>query len=157
MRKTDCICDEIIGDLAMSEKMTDEFVTYELRGDIALVGLNRPQKRNAISDRFVEAIAAAAARAENEARAAVIFGHGDHFCAGLDLGEHIKKTPIEGVRGSAAGMPSSRRSSTARYHGFPPCMARSSAAGWNWPPRPICGLPTKVPSLHCPKGSAAFL
>lgn len=84
----------------MSEKTTDEFVTYELRGDIAFVGLNRPQKRNAISDRFVEAIAGAAARAENEARAAVIFGHGDHFCAGLDLGEHISKTPIEGVRGS---------------------------------------------------------
>lgn len=84
----------------MSEGVAEEFVTYELKGDIAHVGLNRPQKRNAISDRFVEAIALSIARAEREAKAAVIFGHGDHFCAGLDLAEHVKKSPIEGVRGS---------------------------------------------------------
>lgn len=77
-----------------------EFVTYELKGNVAHVGLNRPQKRNAISDRFVEEIALAVARANREARAAVIFGHGDHFCAGLDLAEHVKKTPMEGVHGS---------------------------------------------------------
>ncbi|SFI87434.1 crotonase/enoyl-CoA hydratase family protein [Aerobium aerolatum] len=76
------------------------YVTYELRGDVAHIGLNRPEKRNAISDAFVEAIAATVARAESEAKAAVIFGHGNHFCAGLDLAEHMKKTPIEGVRGS---------------------------------------------------------
>lgn len=76
------------------------YVTYELRGDVAHIGLNRPEKRNAISDAFVEAIAATVSRAESEAKAAVIFGHGNHFCAGLDLAEHMKKTPIEGVRGS---------------------------------------------------------
>lgn len=77
-----------------------EFVTYELKGNVALVGLNRPQKRNAISDRFVEEIAGAVARAQGEAKAAVLFGHGDHFCAGLDLAEHVRKSPIEGVHGS---------------------------------------------------------
>lgn len=84
----------------MSDHQHGNFVTYELRGNIALVGLNRPEKRNAISDAFVESIAQAVARAQNEAKAAVLFGHGDHFCAGLDLAEHVKKTPIEGVRGS---------------------------------------------------------
>ncbi|MCB8840404.1 crotonase/enoyl-CoA hydratase family protein [Aurantimonas sp. VKM B-3413] len=77
-----------------------DFVTYELQDQVAHVGLNRPQKRNAISDRFVEALHDAVMRAEKEAKAAVIFGHGDHFCAGLDLAEHADKTPIEGVRGS---------------------------------------------------------
>lgn len=77
-----------------------DLVTYELKGDIALVGLNRPEKRNAISDRFIEAIAVAVARAQSEAKAGVIFGHGDHFCAGLDLAEHVQKSPIEGVKGS---------------------------------------------------------
>ena len=75
-------------------------VSYELRGPVALVGLNRLAKRNAISDRVIEAIAAAVARAEAEARAAVIFGHGDHFCAGLDLGEHVSKSMMAAVRGS---------------------------------------------------------
>ncbi|OHV80182.1 crotonase/enoyl-CoA hydratase family protein [Rhizobium sp. LCM 4573] len=84
----------------MTADGAESFVTYELRGDIAHIGLNRPGKRNAINDRFVEMIAEAAARAEREAKAAVIFGHGDHFCAGLDLAEHVKKSPMEGVRGS---------------------------------------------------------
>lgn len=77
-----------------------EFVTYELKDNVALVGLNRPQKRNAISDRFVEEIATAVSRAQSEAKAAVLYGHGDHFCAGLDLAEHVRKSPIEGVHGS---------------------------------------------------------
>ena len=78
----------------------ESFVTYELDGDVAVIGLNRPAKRNAISDTFVEAIATAVMRAEKEAKAGVIFGHGDHFCAGLDLAEHVKKTPIQGIHHS---------------------------------------------------------
>jgi len=31
-----------------------DYVTLEYRGDVAVVGLNRPQKRNAISDAFIE-------------------------------------------------------------------------------------------------------
>src|SRR5690554_4699108 len=84
----------------MTASANADYVTYELRGPVAHIGLNRPAKRNAISDAFVEAIADVVARAESEAKAAVIYGHGNHFCAGLDLAEHVKKTPIEGVRGS---------------------------------------------------------
>lgn len=78
----------------------DDFVTYELRGKVAVIGLNRPDKRNAISDRFVEAIETAVLRAQAEARAGVIFGHGKHFCAGLDLSEHSEKPLFEAVKGS---------------------------------------------------------
>ncbi|QQM30677.1 crotonase/enoyl-CoA hydratase family protein [Martelella lutilitoris] len=77
-----------------------ELVTYELRGEVALLGLNRPDKRNAISDRFVEALADAIERARTEAKAGVIFGNGRHFCAGLDLSEHVKKSAFEGVESS---------------------------------------------------------
>jgi (methylthio)acryloyl-CoA hydratase len=75
-------------------------VTYELQGPVALIGLNRPEKRNAISDRVVEALAAAVSRAAEEARAAVVHGHGRHFSSGLDLGEHVAKSVMEAVRGS---------------------------------------------------------
>jgi (methylthio)acryloyl-CoA hydratase len=75
-------------------------VTYELRGDVALIGLNRPAKRNAVSDRVVEALAEAVARASDEAKAAVIHGHGPHFCAGLDLAEHVEKPVLAAVKGS---------------------------------------------------------
>jgi (methylthio)acryloyl-CoA hydratase len=84
----------------MTDTTTTTFVTYEMRGDVALIGLNRPEKRNAISDRFVEEIGRAVERARAEAKAAVLFGHGKHFCAGLDLAEHVRKSPIEGVHGS---------------------------------------------------------
>lgn len=84
----------------MTARDATEFVTYELRDNIAFIGLNRPEKRNAISDRFVEVIAENITRAESEAKAGVLFGHGNHFCAGLDLAEHVKKTPIQGVHAS---------------------------------------------------------
>lgn len=77
-----------------------DLVTYEADADIALIGLNRPDKRNAISDALIEALSAAVETASREARAAVLFGHGKHFCAGLDLAEHAQRSQIEGIRNS---------------------------------------------------------
>lgn len=77
-----------------------EYLTIEKRGDIALIGLNRPAKRNAISDAFIEELDQAITIAERDAKAGVLHGYGPHFCAGLDLAEHVKKTPFEGVHGS---------------------------------------------------------
>lgn len=77
-----------------------EYLTLEYDGDVAVVGLNRPQKRNAISDAFIEELNTVITEVEAKAKAAVIHGHGPHFCAGLDLAEHVKKTPFEGVHGS---------------------------------------------------------
>ncbi len=77
-----------------------DYLTLEYNGDVAIVGLNRPQKRNAISDAFVEELNDVITEVEGRSKAAVIHGHGPHFCAGLDLAEHVKKTPFEGVHGS---------------------------------------------------------
>jgi len=76
------------------------FLTLDRRGDVAIVGLNRPEKRNAISDAFIEELNEVVTEVEAGSKAAVIHGHGPHFCAGLDLAEHVKKTPFEGVHGS---------------------------------------------------------
>lgn len=75
-------------------------ISYATDGDIALIGLNRPEKRNAMSDRVVEALNDAVERAQTEAKAAVLFGTGPHFCAGLDLAEHLEKPLIAAVQGS---------------------------------------------------------
>jgi enoyl-CoA hydratase/carnithine racemase len=75
-------------------------ITYELDGNVAMIGLSRADKRNAVNDEMIENILEAADRAQREARVGLLFGHGAHFCAGLDLGEHIHKTPSEVVRGS---------------------------------------------------------
>lgn len=84
----------------MTMPQDDSYISYSVNAGVAMVGLNRPAKRNAISDAVVNQLAEAVERADSEAKAAVLFGHGPHFCAGLDLAEHISKTPIEGVRGS---------------------------------------------------------
>ncbi len=80
--------------------MGDPLVIYSLEGDVALIRLNRPEKRNAISDAVIELLAEAVARASVEAKAAVIHGSGTHFSAGLDIAEHAEKSPIEGIHGS---------------------------------------------------------
>lgn len=70
--------------------MDGDLVTYELADQVALIGLNRPGKRNAMSFALMESLSAAATRACEEARAAVLFGHGESFSAGLDLTELAK-------------------------------------------------------------------
>ncbi|MDB5406183.1 MAG: putative enoyl-CoA hydratase [Rhodospirillales bacterium] len=64
---------------------TENVVTYELDGDVAIVGLNRPDKRNALSEELQTQLRAAVFRGTEEAKAGVIFGHGGNFSAGLDL------------------------------------------------------------------------
>jgi enoyl-CoA hydratase/carnithine racemase len=66
----------------MSEQ---KMVTYELDGEIALVGFNRPDKRNCFNPEVQRQLLEAIVRAGEEAKCGIIFGHGDNFCAGLDL------------------------------------------------------------------------
>lgn len=70
-------------------------LTYDLEGAVAHIGLNRPDKRNAISDGLLSALEAALVQAAGEARAVVLFGHGPCFCAGLDLKEHQARSAAE--------------------------------------------------------------
>ena len=67
--------------------MADQLVTYELDGAVAVIGLNRADKRNAVNDALMAQLREAVYRATEEAKAGVIFGHGDNFSAGLDLAE----------------------------------------------------------------------
>jgi (methylthio)acryloyl-CoA hydratase len=75
-------------------------VEYKLQGDIAVLRLNRPEKRNALNDAMLADLGVAVDRAAEEAKAAVISGNGKHFCAGLDLLEHAQKNVMEGISGS---------------------------------------------------------
>lgn len=64
-----------------------KLVTYELDGDVAVVGIDRAEKRNAINDEVMGQLREAIHRGTEEAKAGVLFGHGDNFSAGLDLKE----------------------------------------------------------------------
>jgi (methylthio)acryloyl-CoA hydratase len=75
-------------------------VHTELRGEILLVRLNRPQKRNAMNDATVLAIDAIFSAIPAGIKCAVIYGEGKHFSAGLDLSELTEKDTIQGVQHS---------------------------------------------------------
>lgn len=64
-------------------------VLYEVREKAAVVTLNRPERRNALSRQLVAELTAAVTRAQNDpaARVVVLTGVGSAFCAGMDLAE----------------------------------------------------------------------
>ena len=64
-------------------------VLYETEGGIAVLTLNRPEKRNAIDDALIEQLDAALGRAaaDDAVRVIVIRGAGKDFCAGADLSQ----------------------------------------------------------------------
>jgi enoyl-CoA hydratase len=64
-------------------------LTLERRGHVLLIGLNRPEKRNAFNLALIDQLAGAYYELENDdaIRCGVLFGHGDHFTGGLDLAE----------------------------------------------------------------------
>ena len=68
---------------------TDTRITYDVQGYICLIGLNRADKRNAFDSHMIKQLSVALTRYENDAnlRCALIFAHGEHFTAGLDLME----------------------------------------------------------------------
>jgi (methylthio)acryloyl-CoA hydratase len=59
----------------------------ERRDDIAILSLNRPDKRNAIDDPTVAGIEAFFTALPDAIKAVVLTGEGEHFCSGLDLSE----------------------------------------------------------------------
>lgn len=108
----------------------DPLVTYETRDQVALIGLNRPEKRNAVNLELAAQLTQALVRLEcdRSVRAAVLFGAGDSFCSGGDiqmfpalnseLGLHFVReigVPIH------QAMANSRKPIVAAVHGY--CLA----------------------------------
>ena len=62
-------------------------ISVEQRGHILLIGLNRPAKYNGYTPTMAKQLVEAFTRLDesNELFVGVLFGHGDHFTAGLDL------------------------------------------------------------------------
>ena len=82
--------------MSRSRPSTD-LLRIEHDGSVTHLRLNRPSKRNAISDGLIETIRAALVQLPEATRAVVISGEGEHFCAGLDLGEVSERSVAEGI------------------------------------------------------------
>ena len=66
---------------------SSSLVSRELLGHVLLLGLDRVAKRNAFDLDLLNALSLAYGEFDrnDDARVAVVFAHGDHFTAGLDL------------------------------------------------------------------------
>ncbi len=72
----------------------------EQQGPVLHLRLNRPAKRNSISDELLAQIHTAFIHLPVDVRAAVVSGEGEHFCAGLDLSELSERTVVQGMQHS---------------------------------------------------------
>ena len=65
-------------------------ILYEIQGSTAIITLNRPERRNALSGLLLRELNAALREADehNVVHAVVLRGAGPHFCAGADLNEY---------------------------------------------------------------------
>jgi (methylthio)acryloyl-CoA hydratase len=70
---------------------------FKRRGAIGVLLLDRPQKRNALSDSMVEEIDACLGAIPEGVKALVLHGAGKHFCAGLDLAELSDRSAAQGM------------------------------------------------------------
>jgi enoyl-CoA hydratase/carnithine racemase len=79
----------------------NERITVTRDGPLVFVGINRPEKRNAFDLELLEQLAAAYERlaTDDELRVGVLFAHGAHFSAGLDL---AAVAPVVAERGPKA-------------------------------------------------------
>lgn len=76
--------------------MTEEpLVRTEIKDSVAVVTLNRPEKRNALSARVYAQVKETFSSFPDSVRAVVLTGEGRHFCAGMDLTEHRVAEPFE--------------------------------------------------------------
>ena len=74
-----------------------DLVLEEREGSVAVLTLNRPEKRNALDGDMWRALTDAmqAIDADDSVRCVVITGAGDHFSGGADIGAFAEEVPCE--------------------------------------------------------------
>jgi enoyl-CoA hydratase len=85
--------------------MERKFVYFELRGKIAVVTFNNPEKRNPLNsetwDQFYRILKEI--ESDETVRAVVITGSGEAFVAGADISRLSKRTRVDALEGSREG------------------------------------------------------
>ncbi len=63
----------------------------KVEGKVAVLTMNRPEKRNAMCDQLLAEIEQFFSKPPEGVRVAILTGSGGHFCSGLDLSEHVSR------------------------------------------------------------------
>jgi enoyl-CoA hydratase/carnithine racemase len=84
----------------MNESFPAPDIHLDIQDTVAVVRIDRPAKRNALSDGLMLALRNVFENLPDAVGAAVIHGSGDHFCAGLDLSELSERDAVQGLHHS---------------------------------------------------------
>ena len=71
--------------------MADDLVLIDVEDGVATLTMNRPDKRNAMSDALLAELDRFFSAPPEGVRAVVLTGTAGHFCSGLDLSEHVAR------------------------------------------------------------------
>jgi enoyl-CoA hydratase len=79
--------------------MSEPRILTERRGNVLLIGLNRPEKRNAADFELLTELAEAYGELERDSglRVGLVYAVGDHFTAGLDLADIGPRIGADGI------------------------------------------------------------
>jgi len=72
-------------------------LSARIEGEVAILRLSRPDKRNALDDETILGIEGFFDGLPEDSKAVVIHGEGEHFSAGLDLGELTERDVVAGI------------------------------------------------------------
>jgi len=75
----------------MDQRIATDILTLRIEGEIAVLTMNRPDKRNAMCDELLDALDRFFSHPPETVRAVVLAGTAGHFCSGLDLSEHVAR------------------------------------------------------------------
>lgn len=76
---------------------TLENLKMEIKDEVLVVGLNRPEKRNAFNDSLILNIEKVFDNLPSHIKCVVFYGIGKHFSAGLDLSELKERNAVQGL------------------------------------------------------------
>ena len=130
-------------------------LAIEERGALAIVRLDRAAKRNAVNDALIQSLERFFEAPPAEAKAVVLAGAGEHFCAGLDLSEHEHRDAFGVMRHSQMWH---RVFEKIQFGTLPVVTAMQGGViggGLELAARRMCGSPTRPRSTPCPRASAA--
>ena len=78
--------------------MSEAVALYNVEGDVAIISMNRPEKRNALSTELKEKLIEFFQKADSDDKIAVVVlrGNGKSFCAGADISPNPAKKQYKG-------------------------------------------------------------
>jgi (methylthio)acryloyl-CoA hydratase len=81
----------------MAEGDHQNLLRIERDGPVLIIGLDRPEKRNALNDETIASFETVFSKPPTDARAVLLHATGPNFSAGLDLSEIAERNVHEGV------------------------------------------------------------